>query len=40
MLFLLHILLFAVCSFAVSVESLDEQLNNSSMIGLECFVVC
>lgn len=34
MLFLLYILLVAVFSFAVSVESLDEQLNNSSMIGL------
>lgn len=39
MLFLLHILLFAVCSFAVSVESMDEQLNNPSMIGLRTRIV-
>lgn len=39
MLFLLYILLVAVFSFAVSVESLDEQLNNSSMIGLRTRIV-
>lgn len=39
MLFLLHILLLAISSFAVSVESMDEQLNNPSMIGLRTRIV-